>query len=66
MITGNLGFQAFLYWVARLPGVEAANKSMSLVWHHDILLLLLAELVVILLLLGITFILQGRKRDFIV
>ncbi|MEO8635112.1 MAG: ABC-2 transporter permease [Gemmatimonadales bacterium] len=66
MITGNLGFQAFLYWVSHLPGVDAANKSVTLVWHHSIVLLLVAEVVVILLLLGLTFLLQGRKRDFVV
>ena len=66
IIVGNLGFQAFLYWVAHLPGVEAANKSPALVWHHDIVLLLVGEFVVIALLLGLTFVLQGRKRDFIV
>ena len=66
IITGNLRFQAFLYWVSHIPGVQAANQSTSLVWDHSIVNILIAEIVTIALLLGVTFMLQGRKRDFIV
>jgi ABC-type transport system involved in multi-copper enzyme maturation permease subunit len=64
-VVGNLGFQAFLYYVSHLPGMAAANAGPTAVWSASILTILAVEAVTIVAAIGITFWLQGRKKDFL-
>jgi ABC-2 type transport system permease protein len=65
MVTLNLAFQGFLYFVSHLPSLAAVMKGDAVVWPPAALALLAAELAVILLALGLTFFFQARKTDFL-
>ncbi len=61
----NLGFQAFLYYVSRVPAIASATKGATTVWPPATIALLLGEAAIVPLALGLTFVLQERKRDFL-
>ena len=61
----NLFLQFFLYWVSHLPSIERAMKGRGAVWDATALALLGAELAAIVVLLGLAFVFQARKRDFL-
>jgi len=61
----NLGFQAFLYYVSRIPAIAATSKGPRAVWPPVAISLLAVELAVVPLALALTFALQERKRDFL-
>jgi ABC-2 type transport system permease protein len=53
------------YFLSRIPALMENTKSPTPVWNSTVLTVLGSELGLIVLLLGITFYLQSRKRDFI-
>ena len=53
------------YFFTRVPALMESAKSTTLVWNSAVLTVLASELGVTLLLLGGTFYLQSRKRDFV-
>lgn len=53
------------YFIARVPGIMKYNSSPVVVWTPTTLNILRTELALIPLLLGITYFVQSRKRDFI-
>lgn len=61
----NLGFQGYLYAVSRVPAIAATRSGPQAVWPPVVLWLLAAELAVVPLSLGVAFLLQERKRDFL-
>jgi ABC-2 type transport system permease protein len=61
----NLFLQFFLYWVSHLPSIERGMKGRGAVWDATALALLGAELAAMAVLLGLAFVFQARKRDFI-
>ena len=65
MVACNLGLQAFLYTVSRLPSIAATIKGQDMVWTPAALSVLAAELLTIAVLVGLTFWLQSRKTDFL-
>jgi ABC-2 type transport system permease protein len=66
MVTGNLFLQVFLYYVSRVPSIAQGMKSSSgPVWDSASVLLLSVEVAAIVLMMVLTFVLQGRKRDFL-
>ena len=65
IVTGNLVFQGFLYFVSHIPSIGRAMWGHQSVWSRAAISLLLAELAAILFLLIVTFVLQDRKSDFI-
>jgi ABC-2 type transport system permease protein len=65
IVLTNLMFQGFLYWVSHIPSMAAAMKSGTVTWSALAIELLLGEAGAILLLLGLTFYLQSRKKDFL-
>ncbi len=65
ILLGNLLFQAFLYPVANLPAVSGVMYASTIVWNSTFTIILLLEFVAIALLLGITFLVQFRKTDFV-
>jgi ABC-type transport system involved in multi-copper enzyme maturation permease subunit len=64
-VLGNLGFQAFLYFVGHLPGMAAANAGPTAVWSPSILAILAVEVITIIAAIGVAFWLQRRKEDFL-
>ena len=65
ILLGNLLFQAFLYPVANLPAVKSVMYNSSIAWNSTFTIILLLEFLVIAVLLGITFLVQFRKTDFV-
>ena len=59
----NLGFQAFLYYVSRIPAIASTSKGPYTVWPPVGIRLLAAEIAVVPLALGVAFLLRERKRD---
>lgn len=65
MVVGNLGFQAFLYYISNVPSVARAMHGEAIVWNAPIATTLILEAVTSVAIVGLTFWLQSRKRDFI-
>ncbi len=65
LIAGNLFFNFFIFWVSRIPSIAAASKGNVIVWDGPVLALIGGEAAAIVLALGLTFVLQDRKTDFI-
>lgn len=61
----NSSYGLAYYFLAKVPGVMAYNSSPVVVWSSTTLEILGIELVLIPLLLGLTYFVQSRKRDFI-
>jgi len=53
------------YLLIRNPAIRADMSSPVIVWSREVLTILGIEIAVIALILGLTFYLQSRKRDFI-
>jgi hypothetical protein len=53
------------YFFTRVPALMESAKGTTLVWNSAVLTVLGSELGATLLLLGLTFYLQSRKRDFV-
>jgi hypothetical protein len=53
------------YFFTRVPALMESAKSPTLLWNSAVLTVLASELGLALLLLGLTFFLQSRKRDFV-
>lgn len=65
MAASNLFLQAFLYYVTRMPGVARTMRGAVAVWDRGTVTLLIAEIVLSFVFLGLAFVLQSRKRDFL-
>jgi ABC-2 type transport system permease protein len=64
-ILSNSTYGIGWYLIARLPAVNKDFKSPTAVWSPIVLNFLAVEAVLIAMILGLTFYLQSRKRDFI-
>ena len=53
------------YFMTQIPGLMIDAQKPVPVWSHTVRLLLGAEFAAIVLILGVTYYLQSRKRDFI-
>jgi ABC-type transport system involved in multi-copper enzyme maturation permease subunit len=65
MVAGNLALNVVGYLVAHIPGIGDIMWRGEIRWSPVASILLAAELALIALLLGGTFLIQSRKRDFI-
>ncbi len=65
MAIANLGFQAFLWGMLKIPAIAQHQASDSLAWNSTELSILAIQLVVIGGLLGATLLIQQRKTNFI-
>ena len=65
LIFSNLFIQYFMYAVSHIPAIASDMQGSAAVWSQPAVLVLLVELLAIGLMLGVTFDLQGRKRDFV-
>jgi ABC-2 type transport system permease protein len=62
---GGLALNAFGFYVAHLHNIGGTMSSSSVHWSTTATLLLLAESAAIALLLGLAFLFQSRKKDFL-
>lgn len=65
IMVGNLAFNVVGYLIAHVPSIAQEMSSMTLQWSPAAVSILLAEFAAIGLMLGSTFYLQSRKRDFV-
>lgn len=65
ILIGNLIYQAFLFGVSSLPSVRSVINQPNIAWNSTFSLVLLLEIIVMVVLLGITFMVQFRKTDFV-
>jgi ABC-2 type transport system permease protein len=61
----NSSYGLTWYFMGRVPGLMADVKSTVPVWNPTVLKFLGAELGLIVLILGLTYFIQSRKRDFV-
>lgn len=61
----NSSYGLAYYFLSRVPAVMANNMSPVAVWNSTTLKIVGTELALVPLLLGVTFFVQSRKRDFI-
>lgn len=61
----NSSYGLAYYFLSRVPAVMAHNVSPVVVWSTTTLKILGTELALIPLLLGVTYFVQSRKRDFV-
>ena len=64
-IATNTSYGFSWYLLVRNPVIRAGMQSPMIVWSREVLTVLGAEFAVIVLILGLTFFLQSRKRDFV-
>ncbi len=65
MVTGNLALNVVGYLVAHIPGIGNVMWQKAIRWSPAATISVAIELALIALLLGGTFFIQSRKRDFI-
>ena len=65
IIVGNLVLNGFGYFVGHIPSIAKGMDSATLNWSPAASFLLLGEFTTIALLLGLTFFVQSRKKDFL-
>jgi ABC-2 type transport system permease protein len=65
MVTGNVALNVVGYLVAHIPGIGNVMWEKTIQWTPAATILLTAEFALIALLLGGTFFIQSRKKDFI-
>jgi ABC-2 type transport system permease protein len=65
MMVENLFLQGFLYSVSRHPDIAAGMKSTRAVWDGTVVAILSAEILLSIVFLGLAFLFQARKRDFV-
>ena len=65
MGTTNLFLQFFLYWVSHLPSIARGLKGRGAVWDETAIALLAAEIALSVVFIGLAFLFQARKRDFL-
>ena len=65
MVTGNLALNVVGYLVAHIPGIAKGMWGTAIQWSPAASISLATEFALIALLLGGTFFIQSRKRDFI-
>jgi ABC-type Na+ efflux pump permease subunit len=65
MIATNSSYGFCWYLLVRNPAIQANMRGPVIVWSKEILTVLGTEFAIIVLILGLTFYLQSRKRDFV-
>lgn len=65
IMVGNLALNGFGYYVAHIASIARGMQGPTIQWSTEATGLLLAEFAAIALLLGLTFLFQARKEDFL-
>lgn len=64
-VVSNSSYGLVWYFIIRNPAINSALKSPSPVWSPPVLMILAGEAAGVALILGLTFFLQSRKREFV-
>lgn len=64
-IVSNSSYGFGWYLLARNPTIQENMRSPGIVWSSEVLTVLAWEIAIVAFILGLTFYLQSRKRDFI-
>jgi hypothetical protein len=64
-IVCNSSYGLIYYFIVRDPAINGTFKSPVPVWSAAVLLILAGEILAAVLILGVTFYLQSRKREFV-
>ena len=62
---GALGVNGIGWWIVRFPAIGGAMKAATVQWSGTATALVTAELAAIVLMIGFTFFIQSRKKDFV-
>jgi hypothetical protein len=65
MGVSNLFLQAYLYLVTRMPGIASTMRGKVAVWDRGAIALLIVEILLSFLFLGLAYVMQARKKDFL-
>ncbi len=65
VMVGNIAVNGVGYWVAHIGGIAKGMWGSSVQWSPAATVFLLGEFATIVLLLGLTFFVQSRKKDFL-
>ncbi len=65
VVGANILTQVFMWWVSSLYGIRSVIGGNVAVWNGAVLTVLGGQLAAIATLIGLTYVLQSRKRDFI-
>jgi len=65
IIAGNIVFNGFLFFLARVPSIGNTIEGPVAVWHRDTLLMLGAEVATIVAALTVAYFVVARRKDFI-
>jgi hypothetical protein len=65
MIVGNVALNLVGYLVAHIPSISNGLYGTAIYWNSTATILLVIEFALIALLIGGTFLIQSRKKDFI-
>ena len=65
IMVGNLAVNGIGYVVAHIPGIAKEMWGSTIQWSGAASALLLAEFAIVVLLLGVTFLVQSKKKDFL-
>jgi ABC-2 type transport system permease protein len=65
IMVGNLAVNGIGYVVAHIPGIAKEMWGSTIQWTGAASALLLAEFAIVVLLLGVTFLVQSKKKDFL-
>ncbi len=64
IVVANLATQIFLWWVVSLDGIRTTIHGPEPEWSRTAVTVLGGQLAAVVGLLGLTFVLQAKKRDF--
>jgi hypothetical protein len=64
-VVTNSSYGFSWYLLVRNEAIRNGTKSPEVVWGPEVVTILAAEIVAIIVILGLTFYLQSRKRDFV-
>lgn len=65
IVTANLATQIYLWWVADLYGIRSVMGGDVPVWNATVASVLTVQLTAVVMLIGLTYLVQARKTDFI-
>ena len=65
VITSNILLNVLMYSISTVPSIKRTYDSVSIIWNDAGLWVIGAEAAVIFVALGLTFIFQARKTDFL-
>jgi ABC-2 type transport system permease protein len=65
MMLTNLFLQGFLYYVSHMPEIESGMRGKTVTWGPAGTALIVAEIAISIMVVGMTFVLQSRKKNFI-